>query len=204
MPQNERRQRRSERRRKSGIARSNQSFAQSGMEGSTMRLVVGALAIAALVGAAIGVPARAGAQSNSLIIQNDGVSQSNSAAGASNTTVRPVVNKTEKAQKDKTRNPNRGQRNDNANPDNGGDNAAPAEPAAAPADQGAADQGASNFAPEETAPTSDATGSETAPIKLPNTGAGDPADLGLAAGLAALSTIAAAAAVAVRRLRIAG
>lgn len=185
-----------------GRARLRETFARSGMEGRIMRQAVGALTIAALVGGAIGAPAPAGAQSNTLIIQNDGVSQSNSAAGASNTTVRPVVNRTEKAQKDKTRNPNRGQRNDNANPDNGG-NAAPA-PAAAPADQGAGDQGVSNFAPQETAPTSDAAGSETAPIKLPNTGAGDPVDLGLAAGLAALSTIAAAAAVAARRLRIAG
>src|SRR5581483_4780497 len=104
----------------SGRARSDAWIARSGMEGRTMRLAVGALAIAALVGAAIGTPARAGAQSNTLIIQNDGVSQSNSAAGASNTTTRPAVNRVDKAQKDKTRNPNRGQRNDNANPDNGG------------------------------------------------------------------------------------
>jgi hypothetical protein len=168
-----------------------------------MRWAIGAFAIAALLAAAIGAPGRGEAQSNTLIIQNDGVSQSNSAAGASNTTVRPVVNRTEKAQKDKTRNPNRGQRNDNANPDNGGDTGA--APAAAPADQGATDEGVSNFAPEESQPTSDAAvGSATAPIKLPNTGAGQPDDAAIATGLAALSAIAAAAAVAARRLRIAG
>jgi LPXTG-motif cell wall-anchored protein len=168
-----------------------------------MRLTIGALAIAALIGAAIGAPARAGAQSNTLIIQNDGVSQSNSAAGASNTTTRPAVNQASKAQKDKTRNPNRGQRNSSASPDNGGGAAnAPADQGAA--GQGAADQGVSDFAPQETAPTSDATGSETAPIKLPNTGAGDQVELGIAVGLATLSAIAAAAAVAARRIRIAG
>jgi hypothetical protein len=169
-----------------------------------MRLAAGALTTAALVGVALGAPAAAGAQSNALIIQNDGVSQSNSAAGASNTTVRPVVDRTERAQKDKTRNPNRGQRNDNANSaDNGGGGGGDAAPAA-PADQGAADQGMSDFAPQDTAaPTSDAVGSETAPIKLPNTGAGVPNELGVAAGLATLSAIAAAAAIAARRLRLA-
>ena len=95
------------------------------------------------------------------------------------------------------------QRNDNANQDNGGDTGA--APAAAPADQGATDEGVSNFAPEESQPTSDAAvGSATAPIKLPNTGAGQPDDAAIATGLAALSAIAAAAAVAARRLRIAG
>ncbi|HET7092674.1 MAG TPA: hypothetical protein VFI22_04325, partial [Thermomicrobiales bacterium] len=103
-----------------------------------MRLTVGTLAVAALAGAAIGAPASVGAQSNTLIIQNDGVSQSNSAAGASNTTVRPVVNRVDKAQKDKTRNPNRGERKDNAKADKGNDGGN-AAPESAPSDQGAAD-----------------------------------------------------------------
>ncbi|HET7093992.1 MAG TPA: hypothetical protein VFI22_10950, partial [Thermomicrobiales bacterium] len=113
-----------------------------------------------------------------------------------------VVNRVDKAQKDKTRNPNRGERKNNANADKGNDGGN-AAPESAPADQGAADQGLSGFAPQETAPTSDATGSETAPIKLPNTGAGVPDELGLAAGLGALSAIAAAAAIAARRIRLA-
>src|SRR5690242_13712028 len=151
-PQNDQWQSRQERRRNSGTAPSNESVARRGMEGRTMRLTIGALAIAALIGAAIGAPARAGAQSNTLIIQNDGVSQSNSAAGASNTTTRPAVNQATKAQKDKTRNPNRGQQNNNASPDNGGGAAnAPADQGAA--DQGAADQGVSDFAPQDSAPT---------------------------------------------------
>jgi LPXTG-motif cell wall-anchored protein len=162
-----------------------------------------AMAILALTGALCGWWALpVGAQQNGIVIENNGVDNSNSAAGADNVRISRadgnsssnngagannetanVVNEKNRARKD------RGDRN------NADELAAPAEEApAAPAegdyqaytdDSGYADPAAA--AQEEVAQPA---GQSNLPIKLPNTGVGDTPSLPLAAMAAALLAMA--------------
>jgi LPXTG-motif cell wall-anchored protein len=156
--------------------------------------VIVALALAAALGGSWALPAMA--QNNGIVIQNNGVSQSDSAAGADNVRIsrdagasssnmgagtNNEVVRAEKAPKDRNR---KNRSNDEV--------AAPAEAAPAEGDYQAYGEGeapaepvAPDAAPQEMAhPVDDMT----APIKLPNTGAGLPSS--------SLTAIAAAALVA--------
>ncbi|MCC7021592.1 MAG: LPXTG cell wall anchor domain-containing protein [Thermomicrobiales bacterium] len=174
-----------------------------------MRRAMVALALAAALGGSWALPAAA--QNNGIVIQNNGVSQSDSAKGADNVRIsrndgasssnmgageNNAVIRAEKAPKERGGKERKNRSSDEV--------AAPAETAPAEGDYQAYGEGEALAEPAapEPAPQEMAQPAEevVAPIKLPNTGAGAPAPSLAASAIAALAAGLFAAASARRHL----
>lgn len=139
-----------------------------------MRRTVFAVALAAVLWAGVALPA--GAQTNGIVIQNNGVDDVSSAAGADNVSISQNPGSIQSANGAGTGNEERRAVREAKDRDRGnrGDEAAPVEAAPAEGDyQAYGDEGTyvePVAAPQEIVePVAD----EPAPVKLPNTGAGD-------------------------------
>jgi len=175
-----------------------------------MRRILMTLALASMLVGGWALPASA--QNNGLVIQNNGVDSTNSAAGADNVRISRAPGKSSSnngggagnQEKKAVREPK--DRKDRSGK-NGGGEAAPADESAAAPDQGdlegfSGDQGYvdPNAAPVEAPqPASTASQSSNAPIKLPNTGAGTQTPVLLLAMMAAMTAFGFGAAASRRR-----
>jgi hypothetical protein len=165
-----------------------------------MRRYLVATAIAVTLVAGWGLPV--GAQQNGIVIQNNGVDSSDSAAGSDNVQISNnpgagqassgggLNNETARAPRE-PKDRDRGERRARDNAEGGGE-AAPVEAAAAPAEdnlQGFSEGG--EYVDPAAAPAAapQPAGGEPVTLKLPNTGAGAGQDVSLAmlAGIAALA-----------------
>jgi hypothetical protein len=165
-----------------------------------MRRYLVATALAGALLAGFGLPV--GAQQNGIVIQNNGVDSSNSAAGADNVRISNspgagqassgggVNNETARAVRE-PKDRDRGERRAQNNAEGGGGEAAPVEAAAAPAEgdlQGFSEGG--EYVEPATAPLEAPQPADAEPVtlQLPNTGTGVGQTLPLAvlAGLAAI------------------
>jgi LPXTG-motif cell wall-anchored protein len=176
-----------------------------------MRKIVVTLALAISLLGSWALPTAA--QNNGLVIQNNGVDSTNSAAGADNVRISRAPGKSSSnngggagnQEKKAVREPK--DRKDRNGGKNGGEEAAPADETASAPDQGnlegfSGDQGYvdPNAAPVEAPqPASPASQSSNAPIKLPNTGAGSGDSLAVLALVAALASLGFGAAASRRR-----